>query len=154
MSINQAWHDRLTELANIEQGDNHRLAELQAKRDALYAKHIADLDAEIEDLSVGIQERRAEFKEQILAYSAISGDTTIHNLITYQKRSSLKYDANEALSYAQDNAPEYVRRSLDKRKFDKALRDGSLSGFSFELCEVPTIAIQKIDHLALVTEVS
>jgi hypothetical protein len=129
-----------------------RLARAQAERDATLEKLIiakAEIDQQITAVKADADQLEAEIKQAALDYVAQTGDTKIHPLIEFRRTTQPQYDEQDALSWSKTNAQEYVifTERLDKRAFNKAVRDGNVNYPGAEMVSAPTIAIKDITHL-------
>ena len=143
------FHERLQEIARADAMAKES-AELQLVRDRLYnLSGISELDFQIDWLKKRPDQLRAQLRDDVLIYVTETGDDHPHDLIDYRRTSKPMYDDKSALEWSEEHAPEFVKvkRSLDKRKFNTAVKDGVVDFPGAEMVNVPTVAIKAVAHL-------
>lgn len=94
----------------------------------------------------------AAFKEQLQHYINMTGDqlAEFKPTITLRRRKKWMYDEAEALAWAKENAPDALKVTLDKRKFEK---DHAWWFEGAEEVNIPEIALStKLGHLLIDVE--
>ena len=147
--MNTNWHERLVELARA-QAMAAEVDALTAVRDRLYqASGIASLDIQIDHLKRSAETVHKTLQQDGKDYVNETGETDLHDLIDVRRTRKAVYDDKEALAWCEENAPEFVRvkRSLDKRPFNSAVKDESIEFAGAEMVNEITIAIKAVGHL-------
>lgn len=121
-----------------QQIKNHYLGDLQAAREytEFLAPHRLELDAEISKLRNAFNERHAEslhgetaftdsangyeleLRQLAIDHFTETGEKTMDENLGVQVRTTLKYSNDDAVKWAETNAPVMICRSVDKKAFE------------------------------------
>jgi hypothetical protein len=149
MMANNNWHARLQEIARADRLKDN-LDELRRVRDVLYEMSgLKELDAAIATAANRPDNLREQLRETVQLYVLETGETDIHDLIEVRQTPKPVYDDKEALAWCEEHATDFVRvkRSLDKRKFNTAVRNDAVDFAGAEMVNELTIAINAVGHL-------
>ncbi len=143
------WHDRLVELARADKAKD-QLAALKEVRDELYrTSGLQALDAAYASISGRPDYLRSQIRDDGEKYVLLTGDKKPHDLVDVRYATKPMYDDKEALAWCIEQQPEFVKvkKSLDKRPFNAAVKDGTNSFPGAEMVTKITIAIKAVGHL-------
>ena len=149
MNESTYWHEQLIKVAQAEFISNTMLEPLKRQRDGLYqGSGLAQLDATIATIEGRAALLKQGLKQEALDYVAETGSTDLHNLIEIRRTPKPQYNDAEALAWCEEHAPEFVvvKKSLDKRKFNSAVKDG-IEFPGAEMVNDLTVAIRAVAHL-------
>lgn len=143
------WHERLIELARADKA-KEQLSTLKKVRDQLYrTSGLEELDAAYASISNRPDYLRSQLRDDGHNYVLMTGDTRPHELVDVRRTSKPVYDDKEALAWCEENAAHFVRvkRSLDKRPFNAAVKSDTIEFTGAEMVNEITIAIKAVSHL-------
>lgn len=139
----------LKQHANDKHERMQRLEVARWFRELEYQNHLAQLDTEIAGMEAVDKERETELRDTLARYVAETGDLRPHEMVTVQRRHPLRYDKDAALAWVIENAPHLLRvkKELDVRKFEDAIKAGHLKWDGAEQTNEIQIAVGKLGHL-------
>ena len=141
-----------------QQEQRRKLKEIALAESALQSLDLQQLrnamkliELKIKEIEGKPEQLRNLLKDEIKTHVAEYGADELLPEIEFRKTKKLMYDKDAALTWSQQNGREYVRvkESLDVRKFEEAIKRGSIE-FDAEEVNVPIIAIGKLGHLLIV----
>jgi hypothetical protein len=135
--------------ANDKADRMQRLEVAKWFRELQYQNYLARLDAEIADMEAVDKEREAALKQTLADYVADTGDLKPHEMVTVRRTDPLRYDKDEALAWVTENAPHLLRvkKELDVRKFEDAVKAGHLKWDGAEQTNEVVIVVGKLGHM-------
>lgn len=139
----------ITAWANREHELKRQREYAQAFRDISYQTRVLPLDNQLAVIDAALKTEEAALRDALAAYVADSGDLHPHEMVTVRRVHPLRYDKDAALKWAEEHAPYLLRvkKELDVRKFEDAVKNGRVQYDGAETVNEVQIVIGKLGHL-------
>lgn len=146
------WDARLRELARLEARFAARKPVIDAMHKRFHELYVEPYERELAAMQGDIDALREAIRADARQHFLDTGDKKMSDYITPRIVEKWRYDKDAALEMALDRGDAQfvrVKKSLDVRAFEDALKRGAVSGYDAEPVREVVIAIEKTGDLAL-----
>ena len=119
--LKQLYIDAIANAQDIDARYNDRVADAQARIDAIHAE-FNNANAELITLRNETHDTLADteqdLRDGLVAWHESTGDKTFDSDLGVRVTKSLSYDVKDAVRWAEINAPVMVQKTIDKKAFE------------------------------------